>query len=393
MSHIKEDHEPPVSLGKKIKLAGNLAQTAYALGKIYTSSGNPNNDPSGKSEPTTKDITDLEELGLEGGHKLPREEWLFKGGIFHWTTIRFPIRKIAQIPECDIFKKINQYGDSDNVFLLDNLTMYPFTCWLADENTFNTHDDADLAFGAYKKWRVTRVHYKISQFRTVTTRNMVVSGQNKAITGEDATNVNTADFIRSSIYMGGAKVRAAAIGNPLFWEDGRWMNENSVVYLDYKFDDTYLGRTTWFKKLWNGTWSNTNNWGKNHFWIIPGINTTGDSNRTMIWEGRTGADPVKFFNFLNKNGPICLCVPRTGEYNSDESRPLFSASCLIEGYMDVQVAMSNWGSNYGRFGLQTQYRGANEVYMKYVLKESVTNKELHFGKFDLFWNNIDPSQP
>ncbi|VUZ50891.1 unnamed protein product [Hymenolepis diminuta] len=216
---------------------------------------------------------------------------------------------------------------------------------------------------------------------------MAVSGQNKIITGEDATGrilyasdqsgcvtfcpfndipsdntaVNTADFIKSSIYMGGAKIRAACLGNPLFWEDVRWMNENSVVELDYEFDDTYLG-----------------------------INTTGDVNRTMIWPGRNTDQEVKFFNFQNKNGPICLCIPRTGEYNQDESRPKFSASCLIEGYMDVEVAMTNWGNSYSRFGLQHTYRG-DEVFLKYVLKAS-NGKDLQFGKFDLSWNNVDPSQ-
>ncbi|VUZ52539.1 unnamed protein product [Hymenolepis diminuta] len=161
--------------------------------------------------------------------------------------------------------------------------------------------------------------------------------------------------------MGGAKVRAACLGNPLFWEDVRWMNENSIVELDYQFDDTYLG-----------------------------INTTGDVNRTMIWPGRNTGQEVKFFNFQNKNGPICLCIPRTGEYNQDESRPKFSASCLIEGYMDVEVAMTNWGNIYSFFGLQHSYRG-DEVFLKYVLRAS-NGKELQFGKFDLFWNNVDPSQ-
>ncbi|KAM3180155.1 hypothetical protein ACTXT7_016859 [Hymenolepis weldensis] len=409
MSYIKEEHEPPVSLGKKIKLAGHAAATAMSLGKMLVGSGgsgnepNPNSDPgnsSGSNDPSGSS-RDLAPDGStpSSAFRLPREEWLFKGNMFHWTTIRFPIRKIAQIPECDIFKNVHQYGDNDNIFLLDNLTMYPFTCWLSKEDSFDTLDDADLAFGCYKKWRVKRVHYKISQFRTVTTRQMVVAGQNKAVTGEDSNGrilyasdqsgcvqflpindnansgagVNTADFIRSSIYMGGVKVRAAAVGNPLYWEDVRWMNENSTVVLDYKFEDTYLGRTMWFKKLWNYTWSNDNKakpWGRHNLWLIPGINTTGDRNRTMIWPGRSGGEEVKFFNFMNKNGPICLCVPRTGEYNQDESRPKFAASCLIEGYMDVEVAMGNWGTLYSKFGLQSQYRNSNDIYLKYSLPPS-----------------------
>lgn len=430
MSYIKEDHEPPVLLGKKAKLVGEALGSAIALGKVMagvaSGSGKPPDPPSEtvavQDEPpvdgNTKS-TNAEDLNASTPFRLPREEWLFKGNMFHWTTIRFPIRKIAQIPECDIFKNVYQYGDNDNVFLLDNLTMYPFTCWLTESDNWNTSDLADLAFGCYKKWRVKRVHYKISQFRTVTSRTMAVAGQNKVVTGDDATGrilyasdqsgcvtfcpfndtptdisgVNTSDYIKSSIYMGGAKIRASCLGNPLFWEDVRWMNENSVVVLNYNFDDTYLGRTTWFRKLWNYTWTTDNKdkpWGKHNLWLIPGINTTGDVNRTMIWPGRNTGQEVKFFNFQNKNGPICLCIPRTGEYNQDESRPKFSASCLIEGYMDVEVAMTNWGNDFGRFGLQRTYRG-DEVFLKYVPKAS-NGKELQFGKFDLFWNNVDPSQ-
>ncbi|VUZ50889.1 unnamed protein product, partial [Hymenolepis diminuta] len=196
MSHIKEEHEPPVILGKKAKLAAEVPPSALALGKMVLASsgghGDPNDPVSTSTLPPGEPHNDSREgtsqdIAASSAYRLPREEWLFKGNTFHWTTIRFPIRKIAQIPECDIFKNIYQYGENDNVFLLDNLTMYPFTCWLTTIDKWDTSNLADLAFGSYKKWRVKRVHYKISQFKTVTSRTMAVSGQNKIITGEDAT--------------------------------------------------------------------------------------------------------------------------------------------------------------------------------------------------------------
>ncbi|VUZ50886.1 unnamed protein product [Hymenolepis diminuta] len=160
MSHIKEEHEPPVIVGKKAKLVGGALASAIALGKVMAGStgggGKPPN-PSGQStvednEPTPHDnrTTSGEEVAPAAGYRLPREEWLFKGNMFHWTTIRLPFRKTAQIPECDVFKNIYQYGENDNIFLLDNLTMYPFACWLTMTNNWNTTDNADLAFGCYK---------------------------------------------------------------------------------------------------------------------------------------------------------------------------------------------------------------------------------------------------
>lgn len=414
MSYIKEEHEPPVILGKKAKLAIPALETAAAL--VGMNVPRPSADPL----PSTTSVGDdgSTDPGRDNNAgNLPREEWLFKANMFHWTTIRFPIRKIAQIPECDVFKPVHYFGDNDNVFLLDNLTMYPFMCWMNAENSFNTHDTADLAFGMYKKWRVKRVHFKLSQFKTVTTRQMVVSGQNKTVTGEDAHGrilyasdqsgsvqvlplrdeaagngiVNTKNFVNSCINQAGAKVRAQILGNPLYWEDVRWMNENSKVVLDYKFDDTYLGRTTWFKSLWKHNWVEHDSlkpWGKWNLWLIPGINTTGDRNRQMVWPGRSGGEPVKFFNWLNKSGPICLCVPRTGEYASDESRPKFSASCLIEGYMDVEVAMANWGNTIPLFGFQASHVSKNDIYMKYQVPVA-SKEELKFSDIDLYWNNID----
>ncbi|VUZ43726.1 unnamed protein product [Hymenolepis diminuta] len=310
MSNSKSDNvDPPVilsNLPKKLKLAGHAASAVAAMANMLPGPGAPL--PAGTSKatppPAGERATEPGSIVPMDSHVLPREEWLFKGNMFHWTTIRFPIRKIAQIPECDIFKPCGKYGENNNIFLLDNLTMYPFMCWLNDSDNWNTRDEADLAFGCYKKWRVKRVHYKLSQFRNVTTRTISAAGQNKNITGEDANgrilyasdqsgavqfltlndsansenNVNTADFVRSSIYMGGCKVRAKLLGNPLYWEDVRWMNENSVVTLNYNFDDTYLGRTMWFKRLWTYTWGNTNStkpWGRCNLWLIPGINTLG----------------------------------------------------------------------------------------------------------------------
>ncbi|VUZ43727.1 unnamed protein product [Hymenolepis diminuta] len=294
-----KDVDPPVllsSLPKKLKLAGQAASAVAAMANMLPGPGAPLSTGEGKSSNPPPGDERAAEAGAiipNDNHSLPREEWLFKGNMFHWTTIRFPIREIAQIPECDVFKPCGKYGDNDNIFLLDNLTMYPFTCWLNDTNSSDALDNADLAFGCYKKWRVKRVHYKLSQFRTVTTRTIATAGQNRTVTGEDSNgrilyasdqsgsvqflslddsansvdHVNTSDFIRSSIYMGGSKVRAKMLGNPLCWEDVKWMNENSVITLNYNFDDTYLGRTMWFKKLWNYTWSNTNKdkpWGRHN---------------------------------------------------------------------------------------------------------------------------------
>ena len=423
MSYIKEEHEPPVILGKKAKMLAGAVNTAAALAGMQIPQIPISGDPSSASKPEPNVLADNGSLeyGTDAGlASLPREEWLFKGNMFHWTTIRFPIRKIAQIPECDVYKPVHYFGDNDNVFLLDNFTMYPWTCWMSGAEDYDTYDTADLAFGSYKKWRVKRIHMKLSQFKTVTSRQMVVSGQNRTITGEDAHGrilyasdqsgcvqvlplrdkpsgsniVNTKDFIKSSIAQSGAKVRAQIVGNPLYWEDVRWMNENSKVILDYKFDDTYLGRVTWFKRLWEYTWSHNDKakpWGRHNLWLIPGINTTGDRNRQMVWPGRTGGEPVKFFNWLNKSGPICLCVPRTGEYSLDESRPKFSASCLIEGYMDVEVAMGNWGNEVHLFGYQSGVRNKDEIFMKYQIP-AARNEELKFGDVDLYWNNIDPSE-
>nr|CUU99575.1 hypothetical transcript [Hymenolepis microstoma] len=56
--------------------------------------------------------------------------------------------------------------------------MYPFNCWLRDKNDCNTNSNTDIAFGSYKKWR-------LKEF-TVTSRQMVVAGQNRNITGEEA---------------------------------------------------------------------------------------------------------------------------------------------------------------------------------------------------------------
>lgn len=299
-----------------------------------------------------------------GNNSLPTVGSMRCYSTMHISKFRLPFRGIITIPECDVYKTRQQFDEQDRVFLLDTFTLAPFMFSRAASGTGSEpYTIANIIFGHFDMWRPKAISYKLSHFKSTTMRTTISGGTNKNVAignpegriciatdsmsqvmnlqfSEDRAGVTIDEWVDNSVYTAGMQLPASNFGNPLYFSDVEWMNEQSQWSYTYRFDDIFLGKY-WIKRLFPTTGHSLSEWKTTHIPLIPGNNTSGNISNNITYSGINGIT-YSFPNQQNQNSPVMLFCPRTGEYTEDETNPRLSATCILDAYLDVECAVYPW---------------------------------------------------
>lgn len=345
------------------------------------------------------------------GNSLPTVGSMRCYSTMHISTFRLPFRGIINIPECDVYKTRSQVDDQDRVFLLDTFTMAPFmySRTVSGEGT-DSYNIADIVFAHFDMWRPKRISYKLSHFKSTTTRLSTMSGTNKNISignpegriclatdsmsqvmdlqfSNDRAGLTIDEFCSNSAYTCGVQMRASNFGNPFYFSDVQWMNEQSSWSYTYNFDDIFLGKY-WIQRLTHASKEYTlNNWKNLNIPLLPGNNTSGNISNNTSYMGVNG-DAFDYPNQRNQNSPVMLFCPRTGEYTEDESNPRLAATCVVDAYLDVECAMYPFRQLQG---LTSGYQEHETQFFLHYEVPTRANTSTAFPTYRHWFYNLPPS--
>lgn len=345
------------------------------------------------------------------GNSLPTIGSMRCYSTMHISKFRLPFRGIINIPECDVYKTRQQMDAQDRVFLLDTFTMAPFMYSRTGSGTgYGSYDIADIIFGHFDLWRPKCVSYKLSHFKSTTTRLSTIGGTNRNIAignpegriclatdslsqvmdltfSPDRAGMTIDEFVANSVYTCGVQMQASNFGNPFYFSDVQWMNEQSSWQYTYHFQDIFKGKY-WIQRLTSTTGVYIlNDWLTLNIPLLPGNNTSGNLSNNTTYTGVNG-DQFEFPNQANQNSPVMLFCPRTGEYTEDESNPRLAATCVVDAYMDVECAMIPWKQ------LQGISSGYQQHWPQFLINYEIptrTNTSTPFATYRHWFYNLPPT--
>lgn len=342
------------------------------------------------------------------GNSLPTTGSMRCYSTMHISRFRLPYRGVISIPECDVYKTRQQFDYQDRVFLLDTFTMAPFIyCRSNNGNGFETYNIADIILSHFDMWRPKRVSYTLSHFKSTTTRLAQAGGTNKNISygnpegriciatdslsqimdlrfSNERAGMTIDQFVAKSVYECGADLPANNFGNPLYFSDVKWLNEQSEWTYTYDFNDIFMGKY-WIERVEQNGYT-LNNWSTLNIPLIPGNNTSGNLSNNTSYKG-VASDLFDFPNQRNQNSPVMLFCPRTGEYTEDETEPRLSATCVVDAYMDFECAMFPWRQTSGlNSGYQTH---TTQFFLNYEIPRR-NNNTVPFPEYTHWFFNLPP---
>lgn len=383
VKHASQNDGPGPSLKRPIKMEEDTSPKAM---KMEESGGVDAHAAEGSSRVGT----------TSSGNSLPTVGNMRCYSTMHISKFRLPFRGIINIPECDVYKTRNQFDEQDRVFLLDTFTMSPFIYSRdVQGKTITSYNIADIIFSHFDMWRPKRISYKLSHFKSTTTRLSSIGGTNKNISignpegriclatdslsqvlnlefSVDRAGMSIDNFVEKSAYNCGAQLPANNFGNPFYFSDIQWMNEQSTWEYTYDFNDIFLGKY-WIRRL-NTDSYDLKNWLNLHIPLLPNNNTSGNLSNNTTYIGISG-DEFSYPNQRNQNSPVMLFCPRTGEYTEDESNPRLAATCVVDAYLDVECAMfpykqmyaftSGWQIHEDQWFLHYQIPSRDSIYTSF----------------------------
>lgn len=343
------------------------------------------------------------------GNSLPTIGSMRCYSTMHISKFRLPFRGIINIPECDVYKTRQQFDEQDKVFLLDTFTMAPFMYSRTTSGTgYWNYDIANIIFAHFSMWRPKRVSYKLSHFKSTTTRISSIGGTNRNISignpegriclatdslsqvlnlqfSSDRAGMTIDEFVTNSVYTCGVQMPANNFGNPFYLSDVQWMNEQSTWEYTYDFNDIFMGKY-WIRRFTNIDTYHLNQWMQLNIPLIPGNNTSGNLSNNTTYEGVAG-DTFTYPNQANQNSPVMLFCPRTGEYTEDESNPRLAATCVVDAYLDIECALYPFEQMNGvSSGWQ---ENESQWFIKYEVPRR-TNTSTPFPTYTHWFYNLPP---